>query len=174
MKTAFQVLFCSLLVFVVALGRQDGWARISDSSSSASYTSTVEAVPTEPRIPLKMWEGWWEPPANERVKGKPNNRLLIVPTKEPGSLRVSGRAYWYGPADVVHSGQVSGEAAPVGKYLHLSAGSCVIELELASDNPPVMRARQNEVEAGACGGMNVSFGGTWVKFTPHSKKKSRS
>ena len=160
---------------VVSVNRiAGGWACISGSDSTSGWVqeSILEELPAEPDIPLKMWEGWWEHPANERAKGKRNDRLLITPTEKPGSLRVSGRAYWYGRADVVHFGQVNGEATPVGKYLYLAAGRCVIDFQFASKNPPEMQVHQNEFEAGACGGMNVSFGGKWVKFTPKRGRPS--
>jgi hypothetical protein len=122
-------------------------------------------LPSEPHIPLKFWEGWWERPAAEREKGVQNDRLLITPGKKPGSLRISGRAYWHG-VGTVHYGQVNAEATPVGKYLHVVEGSCVVDLDMGSKRPAGMQARQNELEVGACGGMNVSFSGKWVKFTP--------
>jgi hypothetical protein len=154
---------------VVNLNRtEDHWACISGSDSSSGWveTSSLEALPAEPHIPLKTWEGWWEHPAAERAKGVRNDRLLITPGKKPGSLRVSGRAYWYGVDNVVHYGQVNGEATPVGNYLHAVEGPCVVDFEMASKRPGEMQAHQNEFEAGACGGMNVSFSGKWVKFTP--------
>lgn len=159
---------------VVTLNRtSDGWACISGSDSISGWmqTSVLEALPSEPRIPLQMWEGWWERPAKERVKGERNDRLLITPTKEPGLLRVSGRAYWYGINGVVHYGQINGEASPVGKYLHVVSGMCVLHLEFRSSDPAKFQAQQIEFQSG-CGGMNVSFSGEWMKFTPRSKKSA--
>ena len=159
---------------VVSVNRsKDGWDCVSgiDSTSGWVQPSSLKPLPEEPRISLKRWEGWWEHPSSERAKGRRNDRLLITRGREPGSLRVSGRAYWHGTGDVVHYGQVNGEASPMGYYLHVVEGRCVLDLEFASSNPAELQVHQNEFEAGACGGANVSFSGKWIRFTPPSTKR---
>jgi hypothetical protein len=47
---------------VISVNRtENGWACISGSDSTSGWVqrSSLEPLPTEPRIPLKMWEGWW-------------------------------------------------------------------------------------------------------------------
>ena len=162
---------------VVSVNREvDGWACVSgiDSTSGWLQASALEPLPAEPHVSLMEWKGWWEHPAAQRVKGGlRNDRLLVTAGKEPGSLSVSGRAYWYGVGTVVHYGQLNAEAKPVGKHLHVVDGSCVVDLALASTSPAKLLAHQNEFEALSCGGMNVSFDGDWVKFTPESRKPQK-
>jgi|SRR6185312_688634 len=162
---------------VVSLNRIEGpWACVSgkDSTSGWVQMSNLEVLRAQPHIPLKTWEGWWEHPETERVRGLRNDRLLIAPGRKSGRLRISGRAYWYGIDNVVHYGKIISDATPVGRYLRVVEGSCVIDLRLASRNPTEIQADQNEFEAGACGGMNVTFSGKWMKFIPSGKGPNRS
>jgi hypothetical protein len=113
--------------------------------------------------PVSVWEGWWQHPNNP--PGRKADRLLLTPGTEPGSLQVSGRAYWYGGADVVHYGQINGQATPAGNQLHIDAEGCALDLTLSTiEGHPELTGSDN----GRCGGMNVSFAGEWQKFTPRA------
>lgn len=161
---------------VVSLNRTKGaWACVSGDDSTSGWVerSHLQSLRSEPGFPLKTWEGWWERPAAEQTKGLRSDRLLITEGQEKGSFRVSGRAYWYGIGNLVHYGQIVGRAMPVGRYLHVVDGSCVVDLAIVSSKRAEIQAKQNEFEAGACGGMNVTFSGKWVKFIPSIKSAHR-
>ncbi len=155
---------------IVNLGtEQNGWACVTgiDSTSGWIPVKYLGEVPTDPKVPLSAWLGWWH--QGEEVKGEKSNRLLI--TNQPGShmLHVSGRAYWHGLNDNVHFGYVEADATPIGIYLHLVGSySCVVDLEfdLATHT---LNANDNT----QCGALNVRFNGTWTHYVPklHSKKK---
>jgi hypothetical protein len=151
---------------VVAAGPQEsGWTCVSGGDSTSGWVPTARLgpVPADPRISLSQWIGWWH--QGKDIPGVKNDRLLITPGKTPGSLRISGRAYWYGIAGVVHFGEVNADATPVGPYLHVVEGDnlsgCVLDLkyDLATHSIAVY-------DNAACGGMNVRFLGIWTKFTP--------
>ncbi|MBV9181915.1 MAG: hypothetical protein JO356_11445 [Acidobacteria bacterium] len=158
---------------VVTVNRTDGaWACISggDSTSGWVQTTDLEQLPSEPKVAFESWQGWWQHPAALRVKGRRNDRLLISTGRMPGSLRVSGRAYWYGKGDVVHFGQLNGESTPMGKYLHIVDGRCILDLSITIEKgAPELQGSDNQ----ACGGLNVNFSGKWVRFTPREAKTSR-
>jgi len=110
-------------------------------------------------VPLQDWIGWWRDSPGTR------DRLLITAGSSPGTLRVSGRAYWYGINRNVHYGQLnSRDATPSGPYLHLvesdTLSGCVVDLHF---DPA--RHSLRSYDNSNCGGMNVHFSGTWTRFT---------
>lgn len=89
---------------VVTVDRElAGWSCVTggDSTSGWVENSRLEELPTQPRPQMADWEGWWH--LGKLVQGRKNDRLLITNGERPGSLRVSGRAYWYG-LNSVHFG----------------------------------------------------------------------
>jgi hypothetical protein len=160
---------------------EGGWSCVTggDSTSGWVETTRLESVPSEPKVPLEDWMGWWRQgkPTKEMVDG--GDVLLLARGSRPGSIRVSGKAVWYGAVvdgqHVEHFGQVNGEAVPVGRHLHVVEGNgddsgngCVLDLSLnTGDKTPILSAYDNM----QCGGMNVGFGGQWTRFTPKSKLK---
>jgi hypothetical protein len=157
---------------VVSVKREvNGWTCIhSDGFVSGWISSTrLEQLATEPKPPIADWLGWWR--NGPGTPSERNDRLLITRGKEPGSLHVSGRAYWYGMNGNVHSGGVNAEAVPVGRHLHVVNG-CVVDLDLSRDEKGLkLLASDNE----ECGGMNVRFMGEWRKFVPkQSRAKSHT
>jgi len=159
-------------LLVIAGPEKSGWTCVSDGDATFGWvpTSRLASVPSNPRIPLSQWIGWWH--RGKPTPGVKNDLLLITRGKSPGALNVSGRAYWYGLGDDVHFGQVNVEAAPVGPYLHLVEGddlnSCVLDLkyDLAKQT---IAAHDNA----RCGGMNVRFWGVWTRFSPSSRALPR-
>jgi hypothetical protein len=156
---------------IVNLGaEQNTWACVTGGDSTSGWipADRLSPVPATPDAGLTEWLGWWR--SGREVRGVKNNRLLITRKAGSNSLHISGRAYWYGPGDNVHFGEVQADATPVGLYLHavqpFSSGGCVVDLKL----DPATRTLQ-AYDNMQCGGMNVRFGGTWERFLP--KKRSR-
>jgi len=152
---------------VVTVAASSGeWSCVSGGDSTSGWvpTSSLAELPVTPKVPLEDWIGWWHNgPDTRRVK---SDRLLITRGSSPGTLRVSGRAYWYGINHNVHFGQLnSTEAKPSGPYLHLVEGDnlsgCVVDLHFDS-----ARHTLNSYDNANCGGMNVRFSGTWTRFMP--------
>jgi hypothetical protein len=162
---------------VVSIDREEGgWSCVTagDSTSGWVETARLESVSSEPTVPRGDWMGWWH--QGEPTKGMADGSdvLLLTRGSAPGSIRVSGRAIWYGAVvdgrHVGHFGQVNGEAVPVGRHLHVIAeggdadgNGCVLDLSLdTGGKTPTLSAYDNT----QCGGMNVNFAGQWTQFTP--------
>ena len=165
---------------VVSVDREEnGWSCVTggDSTSGWVETSRLIPLPAEPKIPLPEWVGWWR--QGKRVHGLKSDVLLLTSGRAPGSLRVSGKAYWYGPvvdgAPVEHFGQVNGEAVPVGNHLHVveenadNDHGCVVDLTLVRTEGPAHLVAYDNMQ---CGGANVRFGRSWERFTPKRKERS--
>ena len=102
---------------VVSIDREEGgWSCVTggDSTSGWVETARLESVSSEPTVPRGDWMGWWH--QGEPTKGMADGGdvLLLTPGSRPGSIRVSGRAVWYGAVvdgqHVEHFGQVNGKA----------------------------------------------------------------
>jgi hypothetical protein len=116
---------------------------------------------------LKDWIGWWHNPP--LVPHEENDRILITPGSAPGTLRISGRAYWYGANDNVHLGQINpADAKPIGPYLHIFDSGCIVDLHFNPANHTF-----TTYDNAGCGGMNVRFSGTWTRFTPTARPKPK-
>jgi hypothetical protein len=157
---------------VVTVGsQQDSWSCVTGGDSTTGWVPSdrVAPLPDAPHIPLSEWIGWWHQlPVTPHQK---NNLILISQGKTPGTLHVSGRAYWYGSNDNVHLGEISPtEAKPVGPYLHIVDGdtlsSCVVDLQF-DPKSHTLQAYDNA----NCGGMNVRFLRTWTRFSPSAYEK---
>jgi len=156
-------------VIVTVAASSGEWSCVSGGDSTSGWvpTSSLAELPTAPKVPLQQWIGWWHNrPDTPSAK---SDRLLITRGSLPGSLRVSGRAYWYGLNGNVHFGQLSPtEAKPSGPYLHLVEGDtlsgCVLDLHF---DPA--RHTLHSYDNSNCGGMNVRFSGTWIRFTPKAR-----
>ena len=156
---------------VVSVGATSGaWSCVPGGGVSGWVpTSRLAELPTTTAVPLKDWIGWWHNPPF--TPNQNNDRLLITPGTAPGTLHISGRAYWYGANGNVHFGGINADAQPVGPYLHIVEGdtlsSCVLDLHY-NLSTYTFSAYDNA----SCGGMNVRFSGEWSRFTPsntHSK-----
>ncbi|HSH54504.1 MAG TPA: hypothetical protein VK967_05690 [Methylotenera sp.] len=100
---------------------------------------------------IQDWIGTWRP-----ITG--NNEIKIFRSKT-GKLSASGIAYWYGGknsynTDIVHTGELGGEAAPNGNKL--TFGNKQEEYECAADMQLVY-GNLIVSDNGNCGGMNVRF-----------------
>ncbi len=75
------------------------------------------------------------------------------------SLRVQGKARWYGgiTGEIVHYGMIDGEISPAGGRAHLTTGghSCAADFRLIGR---YMAVNDN----GKCGGANVRFNGVYM------------
>ena len=100
---------------------------------------------------LKAWAGTW--------KGG-EDLVTIGLSKTAGELDLNGKAVWHGRADVVHTGDFAGTAAPHGNHLHFAGGStadsCIVDLTLAGKY--VVAGDNNH-----CGGLNARFQGVWKR-----------
>jgi hypothetical protein len=131
--------------------------------------AALQIVPPEPEpAPARQWDGKWQR----------DREAQIVIKSHQDDLAVSGNAMWgsYDPQRVkrgaVHVGELSGKGRPRGQTLAIgydpdqsgfppakdaARDSCAAKLELYG--------RYLVVEDdGACGGMNVSFTGTYVRM----------
>lgn len=155
---------------VIAFDHEQGdWSCIGfDGVSGWVPSNRLAPLPDQPTVDESFWLGWWRIGPN--LPGIKNDRLLITKAPTPGTLHVSGRAYWYGLNDNVHFGAVNADVQPYGLYLHIVEGddsySCVVDL-IADPAAHTFSATDNS----NCGGMNVRFQGTWAKFTPTAKPR---
>ena len=149
---------------VVSVDRErSGWSCVAAGGTSGWVeTLRLEELPAEPRPRPTDWVGWW---TRSTTADFGDGVLVLTTGATPGSLRVSGRAFWHGRGDTVHSGQVDGEAVPVGNHLHFvevgpsgETSGCVVDLTLTHQG--ALQSWDNM----QCGGMNVGFRGDWRKF----------
>ena len=152
---------------VVSLGRvKDGWACVTGGDGTSGWipAARLAGVPATPQEPVGDWLGWWRHPF--AMRGRKNDQLLITRVRGSKLLHVSGRAYWYGLGDDVHFGEVEGDARPIGVYLHvISRGGCVVDLKLDPSTETL-----DSYDNMDCGGMNVRFLRTWVRFQPKGRE----
>jgi len=121
-------------------GSAQGWVHSSD----------LRPVVFDPKPAIAAWAGVWV---------QDENRIQIQISKTPGKLHLDGEAYWHGRGDNVRSGEISGEATPIGNHLHYSEGgdnACTVDLALVGK---YILANDNN----QCGGMNVRFWGIWKR-----------
>ena len=155
---------------VPLLAEKNGWSCVaSDLTSGWVPADRVTPMPDEPEVNAEEWVGWWQ--TGTPNKGHKGNRLLITPGTGTGTLKISGRAYWYGANDNVHLGGIQTEhVMTVGPYLRAVEGDtlsgCVLDLKF-DPTTHTFAAHDNL----GCGGMNVRFMGVWRKFTPTAADK---
>jgi hypothetical protein len=148
---------------VVSVAATSGdWSCVSGGDSTSGWVpaSRLAELPTTPAVPLSDWLGWWrDGPPSPKVE---SDRILISRGSAPGTLHVSGRAYWYGANDNVHFGELEPtDAKPVGPYLHIVSSACIVDLHFNPANHTYTAC-----DNANCGGMNVRFSGAWSRFTP--------
>jgi hypothetical protein len=153
---------------IIATGERRGaWTCVFfDSVPGWIASNRLVPPPSEPAVPAQDWLGSYR--MGKDLPHIQNNRLVLTPGTVPGSIHVSGQAFWYGSRTNVHDGAIEADAIPYGRYLHVVDGtdetSCVLDLVIdpaghslsASDNAQ-------------CGGMNVRFWGRWERFAPARK-----
>ena len=150
--------------------QQNGWTCVDEDGIMGWLPSDrLISLSSAPAVPLSDWMGWWRHgPDSHGIK---SDRLLIARGKVPGTLHVSGRAYWYGANDNVHFGEVNADATPFGDTLHVvdggDQGACVVNL-VYRPATHIFDATDNM----NCGGMNVRFSGIWQRFIPTGKIKT--
>jgi hypothetical protein len=152
---------------VFQLGHEEAaWSCVSFGSIDGWMPSDrLAPPPSSPSYPASAWTGFYR--QGKHVPGVEDNRLLIQPGKTPGTLHVSGRAFWYGGNDNVHLGAIdAADTAPLGPVLHAVDGTCVLDLVL---DPATHTLSANDNMN--CGGMNVRFWGSWHRFTPSTLHK---
>ena len=100
---------------------------------------------------------------------------LDVLLREDGQLRIQGDAIWVSPAktDSVHTGDVDGTAKLEGdKAIYVESpdnpDSCRFTLRFTNRTLTVTEENMN------CGGMNVTFEGTYVRVGPPSFHEPRN
>ena len=136
--------------------------------TTAGFLPAAALVPAEPMgTRLEAWLGRWRTGQHQEIE--------IVRGAKPGELSASGEATWGedDPARVknggVHFGEFSASATPHGPILELASGMdgskpfdsneeylCKLRLQLYGKR---LLAEDN----GNCGGMNVSFYGTYTR-----------
>jgi hypothetical protein len=111
----------------------------------------AKSLPVDPSPTLEQWEGTW---TVSDVR-----KIVIATDPTTHQLAIRANAKWYGVQleggeQVVHYGDVHGEALPEGNRLIVrggdDSGDCVLEVELVDE---FLAAEDNM----HCGGMNVSF-----------------
>lgn len=147
----------------VAVGKRDGdWTCVGHYGFGYGWMLTSRLEPVRPDLhpPITAWTGIWTPLGVRKQPRGAATQLAISTGAPPGSLKVSGQAYWFGAVvngeRVTHEGAVDGEAAPGENRLHLVDGTCEVHLTLVGS---FLNVRDN----GECGGMNVTFTGVWQK-----------
>ena len=121
-------------------GETVGWV-----AASRLEISEADANPA-----LALWLGTWE---------FYNDTLRITRGAKAGTLRVEGEAFWHGVnPENVHTGEVSGEAAPVAGVLSLGGGD-----DLCRATFRLVGAYLIVDDNGDCGGANVTFDGVYRK-----------
>jgi hypothetical protein len=145
---------------------QDGWSCGYYASSTGAgptwvFTAAIRPVTFSPNPPPSAWVGAWQ---------GGEDHVIIRVSSESGKLTIKGTAQWHGNADVVHFGDITGEATPQGNKLHVvedsnNAQSCTVDLTLYGR---YIIAADND----RCGGMNVRFQGIWRR-APTSRNKEQ-
>lgn len=116
-----------------------GWLR-----ADAVALSEPEAAP-----PLANWLGAWE---------YAGQSLDIKRGAKPGTLAVSGQAFWRGVGDNVHVGEVEFEAAPAGNLLTHEEDEDLCSVRLRLVGPRLVVSDNLK-----CGGLNVTFNGVYLR-----------
>ncbi|MGY4395232.1 hypothetical protein ACVWZA_000393 [Sphingomonas sp. UYAg733] len=114
-------------------------------------TAVTRVAPLPPGS--AAWRGNWQ---------RDEASIDIKPTKRPGRLNIDGTASWgtHDPERVerggIHTGELNGEATPVGDRLSITDGpdGCAAWLRLVG---PYLVVTDNL----QCGGVNVSFSGIY-------------
>lgn len=119
-----------------------GWIRLADLD--------IRKAAASPKI--GSWLGEW---------AYADNDIKFTENKLPGTLNVTGNAFWKGLGDNVHIGELDGRAEPKGTLLKLGEEdtdefACKVTMRLV-DSFLVVRDNMN------CGGANVSFSGVYLK-----------
>jgi hypothetical protein len=134
--------------------------------------AAVQITPPEP-VPLRQWDGKW----------RRDREAQIVIKSTQNELDVSGNAMWgsYDPQRVkrgaVHVGELSGKGKPRGQTLALGWDPDRSTFSRPEDKAPDDCAAKLELygrylvveDNGGCGGLNVSFTGTYVRATKRSE-----
>jgi hypothetical protein len=118
--------------------------------------SQVELLPAPGKPALLDWIGTW--------RYYDASGFIKIAAAEPGKLEASGEAFWHGgpSGEVVHTGEMSGTAAPTGNRLILREDPqdddfCIVNLTLLGR---YLIAADNQ----RCGGMNVSFTNVYTRI----------
>lgn len=117
-------------------------------------TANVKELPFATHPASKMWDGTW-------TVGEVR-KIIIKANSATSELSIDGYAEWHGgvSGEVIHTGDVHGEAVPDGNRLVIRTGrsvwDCVLELELVDE----FLAAQDNMH---CGGMNVSFSDVYTR-----------
>jgi hypothetical protein len=126
----------------------------------------LQIAPPEP-APARQWDGKWER----------DREAQIVIKSHQDEVEVSGNAIWgsYDPQRVkrgaIHVGELSGKGRPRGQTLAIGYDSDRSDFPRAKNGAPDSCAAKLELygrylvveDNGGCGGMNVSFTGTYVR-----------
>jgi hypothetical protein len=123
------------------------WYQPARGHETVGWIASSQLAVSEPDAnpPPVRWLGEW---------GFYDNSLTVGRGRG-ATLSVSGEAFWHGadPSNV-HTGEVTGSAAPAGNTLKIEDDPCKLTLRLVGD---YLVAGDN----GECGGMNVRFDGVY-------------
>jgi len=154
---------------LVSVERNVGGWTCSNRAGIAGWipSARLSPLPERPAIPEADWQGWWRRPGPVAA-AKTDHILITRSHSNPGALHVSGRGYWYGIGDNVHSGQIDGDAQARGPYLHIGDSvGCTLNLIFQPATHTFLA-----IDNAECGGMNVRFTGRWVRFQPTPRRVS--
>jgi uncharacterized protein len=140
---------------------QRDWMRTRDACASdacleQAYAQRLAALQASPATAMHDVGGTYE-----RTGSGDHSAELTIARAADGRLHVSGNAQWVGNAEIgnVHTGEVDGTFALEGDRLHYDAEGCRFTLTFTRDGLAVSD------DNAACGGMNVTFDGAYVKTT---------
>ncbi len=128
------------------------WFQPARGSETVGWmaASRLEISEADASPAAALWLGSWE---------FYNNSLLITRGAKAGTLHVEGEAFWHGVnPENVHTGELSGEAAPAAGVLSLGGGDDLCRATLR-----LVGAYLIVDDNGDCGGANVTFDGIYRK-----------
>ena len=138
---------------------QRDWMRMRDACASdacleQAYAQRLAALQVSPATPMHDLGGTYE-----RSGSGGDDAELTITRSADGRLHVDGKALWVGNAATgnVHTGEIDGTFALEGDRLHYDAEGCRFTLAFTDDGLAVSD------DNSACGGMNVTFDGDYVK-----------
>jgi hypothetical protein len=132
------------------LMQEDGWSCVERNGPGTMWVRSENIKPVVPdsQPSVADWIGHW-------VQG---DGYIDISSSDRTHVRIEGENDWRGIGDVVHTGQIFFEVAPITNPLALANRGCEVTMTLVGD---YLLLHDNM----GCGGMNVRFQGAWKRST---------